>query len=474
MTVGNARAAGSLLGGIATMLGSGASSQVGAAMGAHAFATIGPAGVVAVRQFVAAAVLLPIARPDLRRFTWGQWWPTLLLGLVFAAMNLSLYTAIDRIGLGLAVTLEFLGPLAVALASSRSRLDLLCAVAACAGVYLLVLPGPASDFVGVGLGLVAAACWAAYILLNRMVGTRLPGLQAPAAAAGVSTLLYLPVAATLISRGQLDGAGVLYATGAGLLSSVVPYAADLIALRGVPPHLFGVFMSCHPVLAALAGITLLDQPLKAHEWAGIAIIVTANALAVRAAARPRALPRRQVTATVNAVWRTTPSAWNWRNSRCSPAVGEPGVERQRSRRPAARARSRAPRVQVGEGLRCRRRTRTRARTRRGRAPDRTPGGRGCPAPGTAARRAGRRRTGAAPSTRRTVNPPARGLRHRRRDGHRAGVPGDDEPGAQHGRVTDGRRGRAAGTPRTTRYTPPSGTLTVAVQVSPASSGCRCW
>jgi hypothetical protein len=101
---------GSVLGGLATMTASAASNQVGAAVGAHAFATIGPVGVVAVRQFVAAAVLLPVARPNVRRFTWEQWWPTLLLGLVFATMNLSLYTAIDRIGLGLAVTLEVLGP----------------------------------------------------------------------------------------------------------------------------------------------------------------------------------------------------------------------------------------------------------------------------------------------------------------------------------------------------------------------------
>ena len=278
----------SLFGGIATMIGSGASSQVGAAVGAHAFATIGPAGVVAVRQFVAAAVLLPVARPNLRRFTWGQWWPTLLLGLVFATMNLSLYTAIDRIGLGLAVTLEFLGPLAVAVAGSRTRLDLLCAACACVGVYVLVLPGPSSDYVGVGLGLLAAACWAAYILLNRLVGTRLPGLQAPAAATLVSTLLYLPVAATLISQGRLDGIGILYAAGAGVLSSVVPYVADLIALRRVPASLFGVFMSIHPVFAALAGLVILGQVLGLHEWAGIIVVVTANALAVLSASTARA------------------------------------------------------------------------------------------------------------------------------------------------------------------------------------------
>jgi inner membrane transporter RhtA len=263
--------------GVALMVTTASSNQVGAALGAHAFPAIGPAGVVAVRQFVAAAVLLPIARPPLRRFTWSQWWPTLLLGLVFAAMNLSLYTAIDRIGLGLAVTLEFLGPLAVALATSRSRLDLLFAAGAAAGVYMLVLPGPASDYPGLGLGLVAAGCWAAYIVLNRLVGARLPGLQAPAAASTVAAVLYLPVAAILLARGRFDPAAVGYAAGAGLLSSVVPYCGDLLALRFVPARFFGVFMSMHPVLAALAGLIILGQHPRPHEWTGIAVVVLVNA-----------------------------------------------------------------------------------------------------------------------------------------------------------------------------------------------------
>jgi hypothetical protein len=146
----------SRFGGLAVMLGSATSNQVGAAVGAHAFASVGPAGVVAVRQLVAAAALLLVARPDPRRFTWPQWWPTLLLAGTFAVMNLSLYTAIDRIGLGLAVTLEVLGPLTLALAGSRTRFDLGCAVVAAAGVYVLVLPGPASDFIGIGCALLAA------------------------------------------------------------------------------------------------------------------------------------------------------------------------------------------------------------------------------------------------------------------------------------------------------------------------------
>jgi inner membrane transporter RhtA len=267
-------------GGIATMLGSAASNQIGAAVGAHAFPAIGPSGVVAVRQFVAALVLWPVARPDPRRFTRAQWWPTVLLGLVFATMNLALYTAIDRIGLGLAVTLEVLGPLAVGLSGSRTRKDLLCAVAAAAGVYVLVLPGPSSDYPGVALGLVAAGCWAAYILLNRLLAGRLPGLQAPAAATSISALLYLPVAVTLIATGRLGAAGLGYAAAAGLLSSVIPYAADLIVLRRVPPRFFGLFMSVHPVLAAVAGAALLGQRLGAHEWAGIVLVIAANAVAV--------------------------------------------------------------------------------------------------------------------------------------------------------------------------------------------------
>ncbi|WP_433833526.1 EamA family transporter [Actinoplanes sp. CA-015351] len=279
------RSTGGLAAGLATMMGSAASNQVGAAVGAHAFATIGPAGVVAVRQFVAAAVLLPVARPNLRRFTWAQWWPTLLLGLVFATMNLSLYTAVDRIGLGLAVTLEFLGPLAVALAGSRTRVDLLCAVGAGAGVYVLVLPGGSSDWFGIGSGLLAAVCWAAYILLNRLLGVRLPGLQAPAAATSVSAVMYLPVLVFVSLSGSWTWPAALFAVGAGVLSSVIPYACDLVALRTVPPRFFGVVMSVHPVFAALAGLVLLGQFLDVHEWVGIAMVVAVNVVAVVAAQR---------------------------------------------------------------------------------------------------------------------------------------------------------------------------------------------
>lgn len=259
------------------MLAGAVGNQAGAAVGAHAFAGAGPAGVVAVRQLVAAVALLAVARPDLRRFTWPQWWPTLLLAGTFAVMNLSLYTAIDRIGLGPAVTLEVLGPLTVALAGSRTRFDLACALAAGAGVYVLVRPGPASDVAGIGCALLAAAGWAAYILLNRVLGARVPGIQATAAATTVSALGYLPVAVTLVAQGRLGVTGLVYAGCAGLLSTL-PYALDLIALRRVPARLFGMFMSVHPVLAALAGLVLLGQALRPHEWAGITIVIAVLAV----------------------------------------------------------------------------------------------------------------------------------------------------------------------------------------------------
>ncbi|MFC3988001.1 EamA family transporter [Actinoplanes siamensis] len=279
-----------LKGGLATMMTGAAANQAGAAIGAHAFPLIGPAGVVAVRQVVAAAVLLPVARPPLHRFRWPQWWPTILLGLVFATMNISLYTAVDRVGLGLAVTLEFLGPLGVALAGSRTRTDLICAGGAGIGVYVLVLPHGDSDWAGIGSGALAGGCWAAYIMLNRLLGQRLPGLQAPAAAISVSVLLYLPVLVWLIVSGRMTGLALLFGVAAGVFASAIPYAADLIALRRVPPRYFGVVMSVHPVFAALAGLVLLGEAPRAHEWTGILIVVAVNVFGAVVRGRAEAGP----------------------------------------------------------------------------------------------------------------------------------------------------------------------------------------
>src|SRR5215472_13571048 len=179
--------------GVVLMTGSAASNQLGAATAALAFPALGPAGVVAVRQWVAGALLLATARPKFTSFTSSQWRPVLALALIFGTMNLSLYASVDRIGLGLAVTLEFLGPLSVALLASRRAIDLGCALLAAAAVVVLARPQPSTDYAGIALALVAAACWAGYILVNRVVGARVPGAQGPAAAACLSATLYLPV-----------------------------------------------------------------------------------------------------------------------------------------------------------------------------------------------------------------------------------------------------------------------------------------
>jgi inner membrane transporter RhtA len=267
-------------GGMALMLGSGLSNQSGAAVASLAFPVLGPVGVVAVRQWVAAAVLGAAGRPRLRGFTAAQWRPVLGLALVFAAMNLSLYAAIERIGLGLAVTLEFLGPLTVALAGSRRRIDLVAATAAAGAVAVLARPTPSTDYLGIGLALLAAVCWGCYILCNRTVGARLPGLTGSAAAALVSGALYLPVGAWVLWQHPPTPAALGCALAAGVLSSAVPFVSDLLALRRVPPHLFGVVMSVNPVFAALVGLAVLDQHLDAAAWLAIAVIVTANTVVV--------------------------------------------------------------------------------------------------------------------------------------------------------------------------------------------------
>jgi inner membrane transporter RhtA len=262
--------------GIVMMLTSSASTQTGAALGALAFPTIGPVGVVAVRQFVTAIVLTPIVRPRLRGLGKDQWWPILGLVAVFSVMNLSLYAAIDRIGLALAVTLEFLGPLTVAIASSRRVLDIACAVLAGVGVVVLTNPGPTTDIIGITLALLAATAWGSYILLNRTLGQRLPGLQGTAVASLVTAAAWTPIAVAWFAFHAPSAAATALAVACGLMSSIVPYVADLLALRRVSAQIFGTFTSVNPVWAALAGWVLLHQLLDLNEWIGIGLIVISN------------------------------------------------------------------------------------------------------------------------------------------------------------------------------------------------------
>lgn len=276
----------------ATIVGGAASVQVGAAIGATIFPLVGPAGVVALRQAFAAVALLAVSRPRLRRLTWAAVRPAIALGAVLVVMNVAVYAAVERIGLGPAVTLEFLGPLALSLLASRRRLDLVCATMAAAGVALLTGSVPGIDLLGIVLALTAAAAWAAYILLSQRAGRTLPGVQGTAIASLVAAVLTSPLLVLALVSLEAHEIVLVLAVGvaAALLSSALPYSIDLVVLRRMPRQRFGVLQSVHPAAAALAGFVVLGQALAPWQIAGLALITVANAVAVGAAPAVAATP----------------------------------------------------------------------------------------------------------------------------------------------------------------------------------------
>jgi inner membrane transporter RhtA len=262
-----------------------ASVQVGAAFATKLFDDLGPAGTVFLRVLFAAAVLCAIWRPRPSAHTRADLRLAALFGLTLAFMNLSFYEALGRIHLGIAVTLEFIGPLGIALAGSRSRLDLLWAGLAAAGV--LVLGGVGTpDLLGVVLALVAGALWATYILLNARVGQRFAGGGGLAMAMAFGTLPLIPIGIADAGSNLLHPGLIAMALGVALLSSVVPYSLELEALRRIRPHVFGVLMSLEPAVAALAGFVVIGQDLSAVDVVAIALVVTASAGATRGARSP--------------------------------------------------------------------------------------------------------------------------------------------------------------------------------------------
>lgn len=279
---------------VAAVALSASSVQAGAAVGATLFPAIGPFGVTAVRQVVSAIVLLAVARPPLHRIGLRRLAPAILLGLVLVAMNFSLYSAVERIGLGLGVTVEFLGPLAIALLgggrlgrrATAARVG--CGALALAGVVLITDPftGARVDVAGLAFGVAAAALWAAYILVNQRAGA-LPGVTGTAVAGLTGTVLTLPVLVLLLAALPPDVLLRVLLLGAvtGVLSSALPYSIDLVVLRRMPRALFGMLQSLHPVAAALFGFLVLQQVLVAPQLAGVAAVCVANVLAVLAARR---------------------------------------------------------------------------------------------------------------------------------------------------------------------------------------------
>ena len=281
------------------------SVQVGAGIAARLFTQIPPAAVTGLRLWTAALVMAVAgARPLrenlaglVRRRSWRDAAVVAGFGLTLAVMNYSIYQAFARIPLGVAVTIEFLGPLAVAVASSRRLIDLLWVGLAGAGVALLTGAGPPAgaghriDLAGFAFALLSAAAWAAYILFSRATGRRFPGASGLTIAMLVAAIIIIPVGVTA-GRGALLRPGILAAgLGIGLLSSVIPYSLELEALRRIQARVFGIWMSLEPAVAALVGLVMLGESLAVSEWAAIVCVMVACAGAARGSSRPSQAPQ---------------------------------------------------------------------------------------------------------------------------------------------------------------------------------------
>ncbi|MEP6464311.1 MAG: EamA family transporter [Frankiaceae bacterium] len=255
-----------------------ASVQIGAALAKQLFATAGPGGTVLLRLTLAAALLLALARPSLAGISPDHRRLTILFGLVLGGMNFAFYEAVDRIPLGAAVTVEFLGPLTVAVFGSRRLLDALWVVLAGAGVVALTEGGsgrlaPA----GVVLAAVAGVCWAGYILLGSRLGAAFPGNVGLALGCAVGAVAVAPYGiidgGTALLRPEVLAAGL----GVAVLSSAVPYSLEIAALRRMPTAVFGVLMSVEPAMAALAAFVILGERLAPRQLAGIVLVCLASA-----------------------------------------------------------------------------------------------------------------------------------------------------------------------------------------------------
>lgn len=262
------------------VLGSCTSLQVGAALAAQLFPRVGPAGATLLRLGIAALVLLALARPRLRSWTRAQWVAVLAFGASLVGMNGAFYAAIDRIPLGTAVTVEFLGPLVLAALFSRRARDLSWVLLAAAGVAVLGLTdggaGGGLDPVGVVLALVAGVFWALYILASARVGAAVPGSGGLAVAMAFAALVLLPVGAAGAAHLTAEPHLLPAVVGMALLASVVPYSLELAALRRLPPRVFGVLLSLEPAVATLAGWLLLGQGIGVVGLAAIGGVVLAS------------------------------------------------------------------------------------------------------------------------------------------------------------------------------------------------------
>ena len=257
------------------------SVQFGAGIAKSLFDEVPPTVIVWLRLATSAVVLTLVARPLLRRRTRHDWLVVAGLGASLGIMNWAIYQSFARIPLGIAVTIEFIGPLTLATLGSRRARDFIWVVLAAAGVALLGFEGGDLTWPGVLFALLAGAAWAAYILLSAETGRRWPGLDGLAVASVIATLLLTPLAVRIGGDDLLDGRVLLLGAAVGLLSSVIPYSCEMVALRSLRPAVFGILMSLEPAAAALAGIVVLGEFLTPVQWVAMVCVVVASVGATR-------------------------------------------------------------------------------------------------------------------------------------------------------------------------------------------------
>ncbi|MFJ7271141.1 EamA family transporter [Streptomyces sp. NPDC099050] len=276
---------------VALVVTAGVSVQFGAALAVMLMPRAGAAGVVTLRLAAAALVLLLVCRPKVRGYSRSDWSTVVWFGVTMAGMNGFIYQAIDRIPLGPAVTLEVLGPLVLSVVISRRLLNLLWAGLALAGVVLLSTHGGGGlgglDPLGVAFALAAGGMWAAYIVFSARTGRRFPQADGLALAMAVAAVLSLPLGVIEAGSDLLRPSTLLLGLGVALLSSVLPYTLELLALRRLPAPTFAILMSLEPAIAATAGFLILNQALSALDAAAIALVIVASMGAVRSQTRPR-------------------------------------------------------------------------------------------------------------------------------------------------------------------------------------------
>jgi inner membrane transporter RhtA len=266
------------------------SVQSGAAVSKEQFSEIPPVGMVLLRLMTSSLILLVLARPRLAGRSATDWRPVLALGLALGAMNWAFYESFARIPLGVAVTIEFVGPLSVAAVGRRHPRDLVWVGLAALGVVLFGAGPTRVDALGFGLALLAGACWALYIVSTAATGQRWPGVEGLAVASTVATLGVAPFAVASAGARLLEPHLLLLGALVGLLSSVIPYSLEMVALRTLPARVFGILMSLEPATSALVAALVLGEWLTPLQVVAIACVTAASVGAARTMSARDAVP----------------------------------------------------------------------------------------------------------------------------------------------------------------------------------------